>query len=249
MRSQIVVIVLAALGALSSCSNKKKGVVRVAAASDLAFAFKEIEPLFEKKTGKRVDIILGSTGQFAQKIGENAPYDVFFAANLSFIDDVIKSGDCDAGSKQLYARGRVVIWSKGEPPKSIGDLPATQGKIAIANPDHAPYGRAAKQAMESAGVWEQVKDRIVFGNNIQHTMQLAQSGNAPVAVIALALALGADEGKYTEIDESLHKPLDQALAVCKHGSAADGGREFAEFVMSAEGRTIMKRYGFRLPGE
>jgi molybdate transport system substrate-binding protein len=246
MRVRISII---ALLLVAACSNKKKGVVRVAAASDLAFAMKELEPLFENKTGKQVDVILGSTGQFAQKLAENAPYDVFFAANVSFVDDVIKSGDCEAASKQLYARGRIVLWSTGQAPASITDLPATKGKIAIANPDHAPYGRAAKQAMEAAGIWDQVKDRIVHGNNVQHTMQLAQSGNAPVAVIALALALGTKEGTYSEIDDSLHKPLDQALAVCTHGSATDGGRAFAAFVMSPEGREIMKRYGFRLPGE
>src|SRR5688572_6651023 len=218
MRTRILLLVFLLA---ASCSNKKKGVVRVAAASDLAFAMKDLEPLFEKKSGKQVDVILGSTGQFAQKIGEHAPYDVFFAANVSFVDDVIKSGDCDAASKQLYARGRIVLWSKGEVPKSISDLPATEGKIAIANPDHAPYGKAAKQAMEAAGIWDQIKDRVVFGTNIQHTMQLAQSGNAPVAVIALALALGAGEGDHVLIDDSLHKPLDQALAVCKHGSATD----------------------------
>ena len=177
MRTRIVAACLLALTALS-CSNKKKGVVRVAAASDLAVAFKEVTEAFTKQTGIKVDVIPGSTGQLAQKIGEDAPYDVFFAANVSFVDDVIKSGDCDAATKQMYARGRVVMWSKAGAPKALADLTAVDGKIAIANPDHAPYGRAAKEAMESAGVWDQVKDKIVYGSNVQQTLQLAQSGNA-----------------------------------------------------------------------
>ncbi len=247
-RTRVVVPLVLALALQVACS-RKKGVIRVAAASDLAIAFKEVEATFEKKSGKQVDIILGSSGQFAQKIGEQAPYDVFFSANVSFVDDVIKSGDCDGGSKALYGRGRIVLWSRDQPPASLAELPATTGKIAIANPDHAPYGRAAKQAMEAAGVWEQVKDRVVYGSNIQQTMQLAQTGNAALAFVALALALGDDGGGYTEVDEAMHKPLDQALVVCRHGRAEAGGREFAAFVMSPEGREIMKRYGFRLPGE
>lgn len=247
-RTRVVIPLLLALALPAGCS-RKKGVIRVAAASDLAIAFKEVEAAFEDKTGKQVDIILGSSGQFAQKLDEQAPYDVFFSANVSFVDDVIRSGDCDGETKALYGRGRIVMWSRSAAPAAMAELPAGTGKIAIANPDHAPYGRAAKQAMEAAGVWEQVKDRVVYGSNIQQTMQLAQTGNADLAFVALALAIADDEGSYTEIDEGMHKPLDQALVVCKHGRAEAGGREFAAFVMSPEGREIMKRYGFRLPGE
>ena len=248
-RTRVLVVLTLTLALLAVACSKKKGVVRVAAASDLAIAFKEVEAAFEKKTGIQVDVILGSSGQFAQKIGEQAPYDVFFSANVSFVDDVIKSGDCDGETRALYGRGRIVMWSKDTPPASLSELPAGSGKIAIANPDHAPYGRAAKQAMDAAGVWEQVKDRVVYGSNIQQTMQLAQTGNAALAFVALALAIADDEGRYTEIDEAMHKPLEQALVVCKHGRAQAGGRQFAAFVMSPEGREIMKRYGFRLPDE
>jgi molybdate transport system substrate-binding protein len=248
MRTRFLAVLVPIL-VTTACGHKKQGVVRVAAASDLAVAFKEVTAEFTRKEGIEVDVIPGSSGQLAQKIGEDAPYDVFFAANVSFVDDVIKSGDCDEASKKLYARGKIVIWSKGPVPGSLAELPATSGKIAIANPDHAPYGKAAKQAMEAAGVWDQVKDRIVYGNNIQHTLELAQTGNAPIAIVALSLAMVDKEGSYSPIDDGLYKPLDQAVVVCKHGRAHAGGQKFADFVMSPAGREIMKRYGFKLPGE
>jgi len=241
---------LAAALAVTAACHKKTGTVRVAAAADLAKAFKEVSAAFEKKTGKKVDLMLGSTGQFAQKIAADAPYDVFAAANVSFVEDVIKSGDCDETTKAMYARGRIVMWSKGQAPAALTDLtdPSIH-HIAIANPDHAPYGRAAKQALESAGVWDAVKDKVVYGSNVQQTFQFAQTGNAEVGIVALSLAIGDDSGHYTEIPENMHKPLDQALVVCTHGNQTAAGRAFASFVNSPEGREIMKKYGFRLPGE
>ncbi|HTM19228.1 MAG TPA: molybdate ABC transporter substrate-binding protein [Kofleriaceae bacterium] len=246
MRTRIFILLLLAT---TACGHKKKGVVRVAAAANLTEAFKEMTAAFTRKEGIEVDVIPGSSGQLAQKISEDAPYDVFFAANVGFTDDVIKSGDCDEASKKLYARGKIVMWSKGEVPAALTGLPATSGKIAIANPDHAPYGKAAKQAMEAAGVWDQVKDRIVYGNNIEATLELAQTGNAPIAFVALSLVLNDKSGHYAAIDESTYKPLDQAVVVCSHGRAKAGGQKFVDFVMSPDGREIMKRYGFALPGE
>ena len=228
--------------------------IKVAAAADLAFAFKEVGAAFEKKTGKKVTFSFGSTGQLAKQISEGAPYDVFAAANVSFVDDVVKASACDPSTKAMYARGRIVIWTK----KSGGVAAATAvtdltdarfKKIAIANPEHAPYGRAAKEAMETAGVWEAVKPKIVYGENVQQTLQFAQTGNTEAAIAALSLATVTEDGAYQLIDESLHKPIDQALVVCKHGTNADAGREFTAFVNSEDGRAIMKRYGFLLPGE
>jgi molybdate transport system substrate-binding protein len=152
----------------------------------------------------------------------------------------------------MYARGRIVVWTKKgsvAPVAALTDL--TDGrfvKIAIANPEHAPYGKAAKEAMESAGVWGKVKDKIVFGENIQQTLQFAQTGNVEAAVAALSLAM-VSEGDYFLIDDKLHQPIDQALVVCKHGVNIGVAKDFAAFVNSDEGRAIMKRFGFLLPGE
>jgi molybdate transport system substrate-binding protein len=228
--------------------------IKVAAAADLAFAFKDIGAAFEQQAGKTVTFTFGSTGQLAKQISEGAPYDVFAAANVSFVEDVVKAGACDPSTKAMYARGRIVIWTK----KSSGVAAATAltdlrdarfVKVAITNPEHAPYGRAAKEAMETAGVWEAVKPKIVYGENVQQTLQFAQTGNAEAAIAALSLATVTEDGSYQLIDDSLHKPLDQALVVCKRGTNAEVGRAFTAFVNSADGRAIMRRYGFLLPGE
>lgn len=230
--------------------------LKVAAAADLAFAFKDVGDAFEKKTGRKVTFSFGSTGLLSKQIAEGAPFDVFAAANVSFIDDVVKEGACFADAKSLYAIGHIVLWvKKGSPlPKSVTDLTQPQfAKIAIANPDHAPYGKAAKQAMERAGVWATVQPKVVYGENVQHTLQFAQSGNADVAIVALSLATVSD-GDYSPIDPKTHDALEQAIVVCKGSPAAAGGmqaegRAFTGFVNSDEGRAIMRKYGFLLPGE
>jgi molybdate transport system substrate-binding protein len=122
-------------------------------------------------------------------------------------------------------------------------------RIAIANPDHAPYGRAAKQAMERAGVWDKVQPKLVYGENVQQTLQFAQSGNADVALVALSLAT-VTPGESAPVPTELHDPIDQALVACTHGKAgAERGRRFIAFVQSAEGHVVLRKYGFLLPGE
>jgi molybdate transport system substrate-binding protein len=221
---------------------------------DLAFAFKDVGAAFEQKTGRKVTFTFGSTGQLAKQISEGAPYDVFAAANVSFVDEVVEAGACDPATKAMYARGRVVIWTQKSggvaAANAVTDLTdARFVKVAIANPEHAPYGRAAKQALESAGVWDAVKPKIVYGENVQQTLQFAQTGNVEAAIAALSLAMVTKDGTYHLIDEALHEPIDQALVVCKRGTNPAIGRDFASFVSSAEGRAIMKRFGFLLPGE
>ena len=187
------------------------------------------------------------------QIMEGAPYDLFASANEAFVDDVIRSDACSSDSKAVYAQGRIALWSAKssqiEPPRSLADLAdARFQKIAIANPEHAPYGAAAKDALIRAGVWEKVQPKLVFGENIQQTMQFAQSGNADAAIVALSLAI-VSESPYTLIDAAEHRPLIQVLVACGGGPQLEGGRAFAAFVGSDPGRQIMRRYGFFLPGE
>ncbi|MBX3260274.1 MAG: molybdate ABC transporter substrate-binding protein [Labilithrix sp.] len=233
---------------------RKGDPLRVAAAADLALAFKEIGAAFEKQTGKHVDFSFGSTGLLAKQIAEGAPFDVFAAANVSFVDDVVREGACLGETKALYARGRIVMWSK-DPwllPKGIEDLADPKyAKVALANPEHAPYGRAAREALTRSGAWETVRPRVVYGENVQQTLMFARSGNADVAIVALSLAV-TSPGNYTPIDPALHEPLDQALVVCKGGSKGAKSNEanaFVALVGSEAGRAIMKRFGFLLPGE
>jgi molybdate transport system substrate-binding protein len=235
-------------------TGRKGEPLRVAAAADLAAAFGEIGAAFEKSSGKKVELSFGSTGLLAKQIAEGAPYDVFAAANTSYVDDVVRANACDGTTKQLYARGRIVIWSSDKSllPASVEGLRDPKlAKVAIANPEHAPYGLAAQQAMTKAGVWADVKPRAVYGENVQQTLMFAQSGNAEVAIVALSLAINA-AGSYVPIDADLHAPLDQTLVVCKGGSGGgkpNEARAFVELVASEPGHAIMRKYGFLLPGE
>ena len=242
--------------ALSACKKDApaQGELTVAAAADLAFAFKDVGDAYTKKTGQPVKFSFGSTGLLAKQIAEGAPFDVFAAANVTFADDTVKSGACAGDTKALYAIGRIVMWTKKgtEPPKTVADLADPKwAKIAIANPEHAPYGRAAKDAMTRAGVWDKVQPRVVYGENVQQTLQYAQSGNVEVAIVALSLATVTEGGAFSTIEPSAHDRIDQAIVVCKGKNAApsDGAKRFATYVNSEEGRAVMRKYGFLLPGE
>lgn len=224
----------------------------VAAASDLTKAFEELGKEYQRTTNQQVTFSFGSTGLLAKQIEQGAPMDLFAAANVEFIDKLAEKGLIIADTKALYARGRVTIWRKADSPieiNKIEDLTNPQIKrIAIANPEHAPYGVAAKEAMQKAGVWGKVSEKIVYGENISQTFQFAQTGNADVALVSLSLSIGSD-GKWLVVPQELHKPVDQALAVIKSSKQPENARKFAAYVNSPEGRIIMRKYGFTLPGE
>ncbi len=247
-RSLILAVLLAAAPASATP-------LKVAAASDLGFAFKEVGAAFEKATGDQVVFIFGSTGLLEKQIAEGAPFDVFAAANVSYADDAVKAGACAADSKAEYARGQIVLWtpqsSTVKPPQTVAELAdARFVKIAIANPAHAPYGKAAVDALTKAGVYERVKAKLVYGENIQQAFQFAQSGNAEVALVAMSLAIAAPDGNWTPVPFEDYAPIHQAMVVCgADGERVKRARAFAAFVNSPAGRAIMRRYGFLLPGE
>jgi molybdate transport system substrate-binding protein len=238
-------------GSSSGCSSGTEGPkVRIGAAADLAKAFTEVGKEFRAKTGITPELHFGSSGLLAKQIEQGAPYYLFASANKVFTEQVIATGRCDGATAQVYARGRIVVWTgNGKPaPASLEDLARPEYKrIAIANPEHAPYGVAARQALERAGVWTKIADRIVLAENVLATMLYAKDGNADAALVALSLAVVTDGGSFLRIDPSLHEPLDQQLVVCGKGAEADAARQFAAFVASPEGREIMTRYGFLLP--
>lgn len=247
-------VVLAALVALvvagAGCGRRKAGTLKVAAASDLARAFEELGKTFRARTGITPVFSFGSSGLLAKQLAEGAPFAVFAAANQSYVDDLTAKGVCDPASKRLYARGRLVVWSKTATIAKLADLtePSIR-KIAIANPEHAPYGVAAQQALGAGYLWDQVASKMVFAENVRQALQWAQDGQADAAIVALSLAVVTEGGHTLAIDPALHAPLDQALAVCGKGKAAADAARFVEFLSSPEGREVMKRYGFILPGE
>lgn len=221
----------------------------VSAASDLTGAFKEIGAIYERESGNKVIFNFGSTGILAQQIEGGAPIDLFAAANKKYVDSLERKGLIIPETKRLYAVGRITLATPKGTVKinSLNDL-LKMKIISIANPSHAPYGMVAKEAMEKTGVWEKVKDRIVFGENIRQVLQYLETGSVDAAIIALSVSIGADVN-YTLIPQELHSPIEQAIAVIKGANNQKGAMGFADFVSGPKGRPIMKKYGFALPSE
>ena len=230
--------------------ENQKQEITVAAASDLTNAFEDLGREFEAENRIKVVFVFGSTGLLTRQIENGAPMDLFAAANVSYIDQLEQKGLIVPGTKQVYARGRITLWTTADSPlqiDTVADLAKPEVKrIAIANPDHAPYGLAAQQALQSAGVWDAVKPKLVFGDNIRQTLQYAETGNVDVAIVALSLSQEST-GRWTLIPEQLHQPINQALAVIKTAHNQATAREFASFVSGPKGREILQKYGFAFP--
>jgi molybdate transport system substrate-binding protein len=224
----------------------------VAAAADLQFAFNDLARLFEEQTGHKVTLVFGSTGQLAQQIENGAPYDLFAAANIDYIDQLAAKKLVLEESVALYAQGRIVLAvnrQTGIRAVELKDLLNPQIKhIAIANPEHAPYGVAARQALEASGLWDAIEPKLVLGENVRQALQYVQTGDAEAGIVALSVA-NVPENTWTLIDDSLHQPLDQALAIVATSRHPDLAFQFARFINSESGRPVMRRYGFILPGE
>jgi len=223
----------------------------VAAAADLVFAFREIAPLFEQQYQAKVTISFGSTGQLAQQIQHGAPVDVFFAANVAFVEDLRVKGAVLADSVEAYAQGRIVLAThrSRQALASVKDLTREDvRRVAIANPTHAPYGMAAREALISAGVWDRIQAKLAYGENIRQALQFLETQNVDAAIISLSLA-DAPDIRVSLIDPSLHRPIVQAAAVTARSRQSDLARAFIRLVNSPQGRPIMKRFGFLLPGE
>lgn len=242
--------ILVALVVFFSAGAAEAARLNIAAASDMTFALKEIAASFEKDTGSKLSLTFGSTGMLARQIEEGAPFDAFLSADLKHMEALKKGGHVMADTVTPYARGRIVIAvnsSSGIKAKALEDLasPAIE-RIAIANPDHAPYGIAAMEALKSAGVWEPVKGRLVYGENIRQALKFVEAGNAQAGIIALSIA-GAPGVEYTLIPEGLHRPISQVAAAVRSTGEEKAARRFVKYLSSPEARLILKRYGFSLP--
>lgn len=227
--------------------------VQVAAASDLVQAFEAAAADFAQQGGAPVRFSFGSSGLLAKQLREGAPFDLFAAADARFVEEAVASGACDGATRAPYGRGRLVVWTKRgavEAPARLEDLQAPRfTRLALANPEVAPYGRAAKQALERAGLWAAVAPRLVFAENVRQALQFAQTGNVEAALVAHALVLGDAGGVTLPVDPGLHDPLEQSLVVCTRGANRRGAEAFAGFLSSPAGRAVMQRHGFALPGE
>jgi len=229
--------------------------IRVAAAADLKFALDELGTQYEKEAGKKVAVIYGSSGNFFAQIQNGAPFDLFLSADIEYPRKLETAGLAEPGTVYEYAVGRIVIWM---PPDARADLarlgwrallqPGVE-RIAIANPEHAPYGRAAVAALRKAGVYEQVRKRLVYGENIAQAAQFVAAGSAQAGIVALSLAVSPPmrDGKRWEIPEDTHPPIEQAAVILRSAKDKDGARAFLAFLKSAGGRKILEAYGFMPP--
>jgi len=227
----------------------------IAAASDLNFAFKELTGEFEKASGHRVKLSLGSSGNFYSQIQNGAPFDLYFSADIGYPRKLEEAGLTVPGSLYRYAVGRIVLWAGHGLPFDMGKGMAVLHepgikKIAIANPKHAPYGRAAVSAMEHFNLYQQVRDRLVLGENISQAAQFVESGACEVGIIALSLALAPTmktKGTYWEVPADAHPALEQGAVILRSSQRREVAQEFLEFIKGRTGQEIMKRYGFTIP--
>jgi molybdate transport system substrate-binding protein len=233
--------------------ENSSGTITVAAASDLIPAFDKVGERFNEETDYTVEFTFGSSGLLAQQVEAGAPVDVYVSANELYVDQLNDQGLLIDKTVESYAVGRIVIWSLDE---DIGSLPEVAAldspeirRIAIGNPAHAPYGVAGREALQTAGIWDALQDRLVLGSNIRETMQYAETGNVEVAIVALSLALASEDGYWTLIPGDYHEPIVQTLGIVASTEQESAAQEFVKMVTDEQGREILAEYGFEFPDE
>lgn len=253
-RVRLIALFVAAL--LAPLAARAQDVPPVAAASDLQAALPEVATAFQTATGKSVKLTFGSSGNITQQIENGAPFEVFLSADEAYVRRLLAAGrTMDGGA--LYAVGRIGLFvPKGSPVKADGalrDLGAAVRdgrvrKFAIANPEHAPYGRAAREALQRAGLWEAIEPKLVLGENVSQATQFAASGSAEGGIIPLSLALTPQvkaAGTFVLLPADWHAPLRQRAVLIK--GAGPTARAFHAFLRGPQARAILARHGFTLP--
>jgi molybdate transport system substrate-binding protein len=243
-----IAIVLGMIAAWSASAQE----ITVAAASDLQFAMPEIVRNFQQQTRARVKVSYGSSGNFFSQIQNGAPFDVYFSADISYPQKLEAAGVTEPGTLHKYATGHLVIWVRNESSLDLSkglrilSDPSVK-KIAIANPAHAPYGRAAVAALKSEQLYDQIASRLVFGENISQTAQFVETGNADAGLIALSLAIAPAmkaKGRYVEVPSAAYTAIEQACVVVRNSRQKDLAKRFLDFATGAEGKKILSRFGF-----
>ncbi len=231
--------------------------MRVAAASDLRFAMDELVGSWAAANpGIAVEPSYGSSGNFLAQIQEGAPFDIFFSADAEYPRELEKAGLAERGSTQVYGIGQIVLWVPTDSDLDVKrrGLEAltdpSVGTVAIANPEHAPYGRAAVAAMKAAGVYDAVLPKLVLGENVSQAAQFVESGTAEAGVFALSLAIAPvlrDKGRYALIAIESYPRLEQGAVVIASAAGPEAARRFLDFVLAPDGREVLDRYGFLPP--
>jgi molybdate transport system substrate-binding protein len=252
-----VAVLLSWIFAIELTATARAETVTVAAAADLTYCIEDLNRAYQQShPGTELKLSSGSSGNFSSQIQNGAPFDVFLSADIQYPKNLASGGFVDPSTLTVYAVGRIVLWTAKPETVSLDrgleilrDRSVVK-KIAIANPEHAPYGRAAKSILENSGIWSEVQDRIVQGENIAHTAQFVQTGNADAGFVALSLLLSPNLrhiGRYIEIDPKLYPKLEQAMVLTKAGSSRPVVRGYFQFLQSPSARKIFDQYGFTLP--
>ena len=249
----IVIAILSSL--LPAVSLAQQQEIRIAAAADLKFALAELSEKFEKQTGNKVSVTYGSSGNFFSQLQNGAPFDLFFSADIEYPRRLEAASLAEPGTLYEYAVGRIVIWAPPEAKLNVAKegwktlQEATVQKIAIANPEHAPYGRAAVAALQKAGIYESIRAKLVYGENISQAAQFVQSGNAQAGILAKSLVVSPamQDGQRWEIPADMHPALEQGAIILKGAKNKDAAQAFLEFAKSETGRATLAKYGFETP--
>jgi molybdate transport system substrate-binding protein len=232
--------------------------INVAAAADLSAALQEVAANYKKRTGVVVKLSFGASGALTQQIQNGAPFDVFFSADMEYPKQLIAGGQAESATLYRYAVGQLVLWVPRDSPLDVEHmgmdvlLDPSVKKISIANPQHAPYGRAAVAALKHYGLYEKVSDRLVLGENVSQAAQFVESGNAQAGFVALAHAVAPamqGKGKYWIVPGEAHPPLEQGVVLISHAPHRQDAAAFLGFVQTEEAAGILRRYGFSSPDQ
>ena len=233
-----------------SCSSADRR-LRIAVASNAQYAGRELVTAFETKTGVSCDLIIGSSGKIAAQILSGAPFDVFLSADTSYIHHLEAEGMV-RGESRLYAEGQLVLWTADQKLNPGLDILLSDEvvHVALPNPDLAPYGAAAEQALRKIGIYESIQPKLVFGESIAQTNQFIVTGSATLGFTAKSVVMAPammKKGKWSPVNPSLYPSLLQSAAIIKSGRSEEEALSFFSFLFSSEGEDILKKFGYHIP--
>jgi molybdate transport system substrate-binding protein len=257
LRVALCVWLAALLAASGSIASSQTGAreITVAAAADLSAALPEVAAGYEKQSGVHVKLAFGASGALTQQIQNGAPFDVFFSADMDYPRQLVAAGKGDGETLVRYAQGKLVLWVPADSPLDLEHkgmsvlLEPSVKKIAIANPEHAPYGRAAVAALKHASLYDKISDKLVLGENVSQAAQFVESGNAQAGFVALAHALAPamqGKGKYWEVPAEAYPALDQGVVMISQSSHKKEAAQFIQYLKSKDAATVLRKYGFTL---
>ncbi|PYP91867.1 MAG: molybdate ABC transporter substrate-binding protein [Candidatus Angelobacter sp. Gp1-AA117] len=257
MHSKALQFFLVCLLVLPALAQPAPTEITIAAAADLNFALKDVAARYEKETGQKIKLSFGSSGNFYSQISNGAPFDLFFSADLEYPRKLAAAGLVEPNTLYPYAVGQIVVWVRNDSrldlQKGLNALldPAVS-RIAIANPEHAPYGKAAVAAMKHESIYDKISSKLVLGENISQTAQFVDSGSADAGIIALSLAIAPtfrERGRYSVIATSDYPPIDQGAILLKSSANKEAARAFLNYLRKPEIVEVMHSYGFSQPGK